>query len=158
MERATRDERVGALSCFYEPSWSFGAGNSYVQYSFTLGPNDPIVNANQRAQAAGVIAAPRSAGILPAATLASSQHATREEPGPARCRRSGRLEAGAPRAPLCKYKVVVAINDDTIYAEAFLDVSNGPVIPNGMPATGANPSSPLQTTRPPSRARTGARR
>jgi hypothetical protein len=27
-----------------------------------------------------------------------------------------------------EYKVVVAINDDTIYAEAFLDVSNGPVI------------------------------
>ena len=27
-----------------------------------------------------------------------------------------------------EYKVVVAINDDTIYAEAFLDVSDGPVI------------------------------
>src|SRR3954469_629210 len=27
-----------------------------------------------------------------------------------------------------EYKVVVAINDDTIYAEAFLDVSSGPVI------------------------------
>jgi len=27
-----------------------------------------------------------------------------------------------------EYKVVVAINDDTIYAEAFLDLSNGPVI------------------------------
>jgi hypothetical protein len=27
-----------------------------------------------------------------------------------------------------EYKVVVAINDDTIYAEAFLDVANGPVI------------------------------
>lgn len=27
-----------------------------------------------------------------------------------------------------EYKVVVAINDDTIYAEAFLDVSNGPVV------------------------------
>jgi hypothetical protein len=27
-----------------------------------------------------------------------------------------------------QYKVVVAINDDTIYAESFLDVSNGPVI------------------------------
>jgi hypothetical protein len=27
-----------------------------------------------------------------------------------------------------EYKVVVAINDDTIYAEAFVDVSNGPVI------------------------------
>src|ERR1041384_6376669 len=27
-----------------------------------------------------------------------------------------------------EYKIVVAINDDTIYAEAFLDVSNGPVI------------------------------
>ncbi|HEX6095054.1 MAG TPA: DUF1214 domain-containing protein [Thermoanaerobaculia bacterium] len=27
-----------------------------------------------------------------------------------------------------EYKVVVAINDDTIYAEAFLDVSNGPLI------------------------------
>src|SRR5215207_6707783 len=27
-----------------------------------------------------------------------------------------------------EYKVVVAINDDTIYAESFLDVSNGPVI------------------------------
>lgn len=27
-----------------------------------------------------------------------------------------------------EYKVVVAINDDTIYAEAFIDVSNGPVI------------------------------
>jgi hypothetical protein len=35
-----------SVSCFYEPSWSFGSGNSYVQYSFTLGPNDPIVNAN----------------------------------------------------------------------------------------------------------------
>jgi hypothetical protein len=39
----------------------------------------------------------RSAGILPAATLASSRQGTREEPGPAGCRRSGRLEAGAPR-------------------------------------------------------------
>jgi hypothetical protein len=27
-----------------------------------------------------------------------------------------------------EYKIVVAINDDTIYAETFLDVSNGPVI------------------------------
>ncbi|MGH9420173.1 MAG: DUF1254 domain-containing protein, partial [Thermoanaerobaculia bacterium] len=27
-----------------------------------------------------------------------------------------------------EYKVVVAINDDTIYTEAFLDVSDGPVI------------------------------
>src|SRR5215813_7269984 len=27
-----------------------------------------------------------------------------------------------------EYKIVVAINDDTIYAEAFVDVSNGPVI------------------------------
>src|SRR5215218_8167252 len=27
-----------------------------------------------------------------------------------------------------EYKVVVAINDDTVYAEAFLDVANGPVI------------------------------
>ena len=27
-----------------------------------------------------------------------------------------------------EYKVVVAINDDTIYAEAFVDVSSGPVI------------------------------
>jgi hypothetical protein len=26
-----------------------------------------------------------------------------------------------------EYKVVVAINDDTIYAEAFVDVSDGPV-------------------------------
>ena len=33
-----------------------------------------------------------------------------------------------PRGMGPEYKVVVAINDDTIYAEAFLDVSNGPVI------------------------------
>ncbi|HEX8832457.1 MAG TPA: DUF1214 domain-containing protein [Longimicrobium sp.] len=33
-----------------------------------------------------------------------------------------------PRGMGPEYKVVVAINDDTIYSEAFLDVSSGPVI------------------------------
>jgi hypothetical protein len=39
-----------------------------------------------------------------------------------------------------EYKVVVAISDDTIYAEAFLDVSNSPVIGDAyVPARRSNP-------------------
>lgn len=39
---------------------------------------------------------------------------------------ANRLTGPAGMGP--EYQIVVAINDDTIYAEAFLDVSNGPVV------------------------------
>ena len=49
--------------------------------------------------AAARSAAARSAGFQPAATLASSRQGSREEPGPARCRRSGRLGSRRSASP-----------------------------------------------------------
>src|SRR5262245_17910773 len=53
----------------------------------------------------------------------NSDNSTRQDSGESFANRlTGPLGMGP------EYKVVVAINDDTIYAESFLDVSNGPVI------------------------------
>jgi hypothetical protein len=53
----------------------------------------------------------------------NSDNSQRQEPGQ---NYENRLTGPLGMGP--EYKVVVAINDDTIYAEAFVDVSNGPVI------------------------------
>jgi hypothetical protein len=51
----------------------------------------------------------------------------REQPAPG-CRREHRESVDRAAGDGPEYKIVVAINDDTVYAEAFLDVANGPVI------------------------------
>lgn len=51
-----------------------------------------------------------------------SSNSDRKSPGNIANRLTGPIGMGP------EYKVVVAINDDTIYAESFLDMSNGPVV------------------------------